>query len=163
MVSTRLHRSSLNWPMAILFALLASQSLFATEYNIDKEGVAIHGYDAVAYFTVGEAKKGDEQYSAVHGNVTYHFASAAHRDLFAADPTGYLPQYGGYCSYGVRLGKKFDIDPAAWAVVDGALYLQLNQGTQVIWKNDLQKNIEIAGRLWPAIRPIPAEQLAEAE
>jgi YHS domain-containing protein len=136
---------------------------FATEYNVNDSGIAIHGYDPVAYFTEQKAVAGDAIYSLVHDNVTYQFKSPKNLEVFKAEPEHYLPRYGGYCSYGVRLGKKFDVDPTAWAVVENALYLQLNHGTQAVWKNDLQKNIEIAERLWPEIRPIPAAQLEETQ
>jgi hypothetical protein len=97
----------------------------------------------------------------LHNGVTYQFKSSANREAFLANPERFVPKYGGYCSYGVRLGKKFDVDPTAWAVVDDELYLQLNHGTQAVWRNDLMKNIEIAERLWPEIQPIPAAQLEE--
>ena len=136
---------------------------YATEYNVDSGGVAIHGYDAVSYFTEQKAIAGDAVHSLAHDNVTYQFKSAKNLELFRAKPERYIPRYGGYCSYGVRLGKKFDVDPTAWAIVEDALYLQLNHGTQAVWKNDLKKNIEIAERLWPEIRPIPPVQLEEMQ
>ena len=141
--------------------LLAFQFASATETNTNDSGLAIHGYDPVAYFEEGKPIAGDAQYDLLHNGVTYQFKSSANREAFLANPERFVPKYGGYCSYGVRLGKKFDVDPTAWAVVDDELYLQLNHGTQAVWRNDLMKNIEIAERLWPEIQPIPAAQLEE--
>ena len=151
----------MNIRYSVFTLLLASQFAFATETNTDDRGLAIHGYDPVAYFADGKAVAGDAQYDLLHKGVTYQFKSSANRKAFQANPDRFVPKYGGYCSYGVRLGKKFDVDPTAWVVVDDALYLQLNHGTQAVWKNDLTKNIEIAERLWPEIRPVPAAQLEE--
>ena len=75
----------------------------------------------------------------------------------------YVPQFGGYCSYGVRMGKKLDIDPQAYAIRNDRLYLLLNRATREVWRKDLDRNIEIARRLWPSLRPIPAAQLNRPE
>lgn len=121
------------------------------ELNIDEQGVAIHGYDPVAYFTDGKAIEGKADLTAQHGGATYRFASAEHRDQFAADPAKFLPQYGGYCAYGTALSKKFDGDPNAWKVVDGKLYLNLNPDIQKKWLEDVPGFIVKADAAWPKI------------
>jgi hypothetical protein len=88
-------------------------------------GVAIMGYDTVAYFTEGRAIKGSPEFAQEWLGTPWHFANAAHRDLFAADPTRYAPQYGGYCTLGVGLDAHAaeNIDPErAWRIIDGKLY-----------------------------------------
>ncbi|TNM60358.1 YHS domain-containing (seleno)protein [Aliirhizobium smilacinae] len=91
--------------------------------------IAIKGYDPVAYFTEGKAIEGDEQYSHRWLGATWHFASAEHRDLFAADPGRYAPQYGGYCADGVSFGTvTTNIDPRAWRIIDDKLYISYDPG-----------------------------------
>lgn len=88
-------------------------------------GVAIMGYDPVAYFTEGRPMKGSEKFAYEWLGTPWHFANAKHRDMFAADPTKYAPQYGGYCTLGVGLDGHAaeNIDPErAWRIIDGKLY-----------------------------------------
>ena len=124
-----------------------------TEVNI-VEGYAVHGYDVVAYFTQGKPVAGDDRFTAQYEGATYRFASAEHRDSFIADPAQYAPQYGGYCAFGTAMGRKFDGDPNAWAVVDGKLYLNLNKNIQARWKKDVPGFIRGAENNWPLIRSV---------
>ncbi len=127
--------------------------------NLDARGVALHGYDPVAYFTAHKPETGNEKFSVTRAGATYHFASAANRDLFAANPASYTPQYGGYCAMGVALNKKLDVDPKAWRVVDGKLYLNVSKKVQSEWAKDVPGNIRKAETNWPGIRQIPASEL----
>lgn len=124
-----------------------------TEVNI-VEGYAVHGYDVVAYFTQGKPVAGNDQFTAQYEGATYRFASAEHRDTFTADPAQYAPQYGGYCAFGTAMGRKFDGDPNAWAIVDGKLYLNLNKNIQARWKKDVPGFIRGAENNWPLIRSV---------
>ena len=83
------------------------------------DGLALKGYDPVAYFTDGQPTKGADQYSFQWKGVTYRFASAENLQRFKADPDKYLPQYGGYCAYAMSLDRIADIDPHRWAIVGG--------------------------------------------
>lgn len=86
--------------------------------------VAILGYDPVAYFTDGRAVQGKPEINQSWLGATWHFASTEHRDLFAAEPMSYAPQYGGFCAGSVSMGKITDnIDPNSWRIIDGKLYL----------------------------------------
>jgi len=119
--------------MVCLAALLAPISEQAAAEDVVNTGyfgdVAIKGYDPVAYFTDGKAVEGDEQYSYNWLGATWHFASAAHRDLFATDPSRYAPQYGGYCADGVSFGTvTTNIDPRAWRIIDDKLYISYDPG-----------------------------------
>ncbi len=127
--------------------------------NLDRRGLALHGYDPVAYFTVSKPVRGKGEYTATHAGATYRFASTSNRDAFTANPDSYAPQFGGYCAMGVALNKKLDVDPAAWRIVDGKLYLNLNKNVQREWKQDIPGNISKAVRNWPAIRGIAAKDL----
>ena len=85
--------------------------------------VAIEGYDPVAYFTENQAVKGSSEFSEKWLGAIWHFASAKHRDAFAADPIRYAPQYGGFCAFSVADGDPAAVNPQAWRIVDGKLYL----------------------------------------
>ncbi len=119
--------------------------------NLDATGLALKGYDPVAYFTAGAPTKGLAAFAARHDGATYHFASAANREAFIAQPERYLPQYGGFCAMGVAGNAKFDIDPEAWRVEDGKLYLNKNKPTQAYWRLRMSDNIAKADRYWPTL------------
>ena len=114
-------------------------------------GLAVHGFDPVAYFTAGKPVRGSAKYSAVYNDATYRFNSAAHLKEFERNPAKYAPQYGGYCAYGVAVGAKFDGDPDHWKIVNGKLYLNLNQDIQNTWSEDVPGNIEKANSAWKKI------------
>lgn len=114
--------------------------------------LALRGYDPVAYFTEGAARLGTAEHSIVHGGATYRFTSQQHLNSFEKDPDRYLPQYGGFCSYGVSVGAKFDGDPEIFDLVDGKLYLNLNEQIAKAWKKDRKTSIAKAERNWQRIR-----------
>lgn len=127
------------------------------------DGYAVHGYDVVAYFTEAEPTKGKDQYIAKYNGASYRFASAENRDLFAASPEQYAPQYGGYCAFGTAVGRKFDGDPTVWRIVGGKLYLNLNKNVQVRWLKNPAGLIRSANNNWPIIKNIPDAQLASGQ
>ena len=101
----------------------AAQAPPAAPVNLDAQGVALHGYDAVAYFTQGQAVPGSAQFEHRWNGGRWRFSTAAHRDAFAKAPDQYAPQFGGYCAWAVSRNYTADIDPIAFAVVDGKLYV----------------------------------------
>jgi len=117
----------------------------------DDHGIAIKGYDPVAYFTDGKPVKGSKAHTIVHEGVTYQFASEAHRKAFAAEPQKYTPQFGGFCAYGVATGHKADIDPAAFTIVDGKLYLNYDTKVRATWRQDVPGYIHKADDAWPTV------------
>jgi len=117
--------------------------------NTDKQGLAIRGYDPVAYFMQGKAAEGNADFVATHDGATYRFASAEHRDLFVADPAKYAPQFGGYCAYGVSKGKLFKIDPEAFNIVDGRLLMQYDKKVAKTFAKDAAGLLEKADANWP--------------
>lgn len=137
-------------PIVLLVALSFSHpSLAGKIYSSD--GEAIRGYDVVAYFTEGKPVKGDDSISAEWNGTTWHFASAANRDAFVADPAKYAPQYGGYCAWAVSQGYAAPVDPAAWKIVDDKLYLNYSKGVQSRWSQNIQGNIANGDQNWPGI------------
>jgi hypothetical protein len=119
--------------------------------NKDGSGVAIKGYDPVAYFTQSKPVKGSASFTHQWMNSTWWFVSADDRDEFARTPEKYAPQYGGYCAYGVSQGHAVNIDPEAWAVIDGKLYLNYSKGVKKTWSEAIPKHIEEANRNWPGL------------
>ncbi|MBL8565790.1 MAG: tat pathway signal sequence domain protein [Hyphomicrobiaceae bacterium] len=115
-------------------------------------GLAVHGYDVVAYQTEAKPVRGDAQFATVHKEATYRFASKANLDAFKANPAKYEPAYGGYCAYGISVGAKFDGDPNFWKVVDGKLYLNLDSGIQQTWLKDVAGAIKKAETNWASIK-----------
>ena len=135
---------------AVVFVVVAAAPASAA-INTTLFGVAIHGYDPVAYHTVGRPVEGSKAFTHEWKGATWRFANAAHRDLFAADPERYAPAYGGYCAYAVAQGGKADIDPNAWSIVDGQLYLNLNPRIQRLWQQDIAGYIARADANWPQL------------
>src|SRR5262245_19557255 len=133
-------------------ALLACALLARAQNNVDASGLALQGFDPVAYFTEKKPVRGTAEFTARHEGATYRFASAANRDAFAAAPAKYAPQYGGYCAFGVAAGYKAPIEPDAWTVVDGRLYLNYNQSIRSRWSRDIPGHIRSADTNWPTVR-----------
>lgn len=120
--------------------------------NTDEQGIALHGCDPVAYFTVGAPTKGNASFTAKYKGASYYFASAENLKKFKANPAAFAPQYGGFCAMGVALEKKLDGDPAVWKIVDGKLYLNVNADVSVAWQRDIPGNLEKANDYWPEIK-----------
>ncbi len=116
------------------------------------EGAAIEGYDPVAYFTDGKAVPGKDGITHEWMGATWKFANAEHRDAFAADPGKYAPQYGGFCAWAVSQGYTAKIDPAAWRIENGKLYLNYSKSVQARWAKDIPGNVAKADANWPEIK-----------
>ena len=119
--------------------------------NKDGKGIALKGYDAVAYFQQNHPLKGSSQFSFKWIDATWLFSSAANRDQFAADPQRYAPHYGGYCAYAVSQGHTAPIDPEAWRIIDGKLYLNYSKGVQKTGEKDTTGYIQQADQKWPSL------------
>ena len=115
------------------------------------DGVAIKGYDPVAYFTMGRAVKGSEEFTHEWLETEWQFASAEHRDLFAADPLSYVPQYGGYCSDATFVENKADINPTAWRIVNDRLYLFYSEPGAEQWSQD-DYAVKKADTVWEQVK-----------
>ena len=115
-------------------------------------GVAIMGYDPVAYFTDNRAVKGSEEYSYDWLGTPWHFASREHQEMFAADPIKYAPQYGGYCAAEVVGGSvTVDIDPNAFKIIDGKLYLIYDKPHADDFASRAE-NVAAADASWPKVK-----------
>lgn len=149
--------------VGVAAALTISSMSYAIGNNInaDTNDVVIHGYDPVSYFTKSKAVKGNSKYSANHEGAIYHFSSKSNRDKFKNNPLKYAPQFGGYCAMGVVLNRKLDIDPTAWYIDDGKLYMNLNKTVQKKWLEEVSDNIATGHRTWNGIEHVSAKTLAD--
>jgi YHS domain-containing protein len=122
------------------------------QFNIDKNNVAVSGYDVVVYFTQNKAVKGDEKFAAYAEGVLYYFCSQANKELFLKDYKKYEPQYGGWCAFAMGdYGKKVEIDPETFKITDGKLYLfyhSWTNNTLTKWNNDEAKLKTNADKNW---------------
>jgi len=138
--------------LVLIAAILVSPAALAQKPTVfsDREG-AIRGHDPVAYFDRKGPVKGSKQFSHSWGGATWYFTGAENRDKFAADPERFAPRYGGYCAYAVSQGYTADIDPAAWSIVDGKLFLNYSLSVRERWNRDIPGHIRKADANWPAV------------
>jgi hypothetical protein len=139
---------------ALLFAALMSFAAAAAaqkpEIYAERAG-AIRGYDPVAYFTENRPAKGSDKFTHQWKGATWRFSSAENRDRFAAAPDKFAPQYGGYCAYGVAQNYAVSIDPHAWSIVEGKLYLNYSKSVRQDWNKDIPGYIRKADANWPGV------------
>jgi YHS domain-containing protein len=129
------------------------------ELNL-QHGVAVKGYDPVAYFAEAQPVLGDPAISYQWKGATWLFSTQEHRKAFLADPAHYAPQFGGYCAFAVSQGTTADADPHQWAIVDGKLYVNNNVVAKKLWDEDRAANIVAGDTNWPLI---PKRPLATGE
>ena len=120
----------------------------------DEGGIAIGGYDPVAYFTEGAATAGSSDWQAEWGGATWRFASDANRTAFLADPEAYAPQFGGHCAFAASLGIKTPGAPETWSIVDGRLFLNANGVAKGLWRA-LPGGGTLAYGNWKELRETP--------
>ncbi len=149
---------------ALVFAILAAAFLWASLLAAHQaqaaksavftgivKGVAVGGYDPVAYFTNGQAIKGSKKITTKVDGAVWRFSSEENRAAFSANPSKYAPQYGGYCAWAVSQGYTAKGDPNAWKIVGGKLYLNYNRSVQKTWAKNTSKNITKANANWPKV------------
>lgn len=119
--------------------------------NVTRGQLALRGYDVVAYWTDGRPARGAADLEHRWNGAVWRFATAANRDTFAKDPAHYAPAFGGYCAYAVSRGYTADIDPHAWRIVDGRLYLNYSKRVQALWEEDVAGNIAKGRANWPGV------------
>ena len=138
--------------LTFILGLLFSAGAFAQEKSIyQKNGIALNGYDPVAYFTESKPVEGKEMFSFTWNEARWLFSSQNNLDDFKANPEKYAPQYGGFCAFGVSEDHKSPTDPSAWTIVDGKLYLNYNRKVRELWSKDIPARISKADKLWPSL------------
>ena len=120
--------------------------------NVDAQGLALRGYDPVAYFEEAKPTRGVANLSASYGGARYLFASESHRKLFLENPKKYVPEYGGFCAVGASFGEKVDVDPETGKVIGGKLYLNNGPKALEIFDHDTRNTISRANQNWPAVK-----------
>jgi len=146
------------WAMAVQLGLFAANPALAgipgstSQINLDVQGIAVGGYDPVAYFDQGKPTRGNEKISASYGGARYLFATDAHRREFLQDPRKYLPEFGGFCVVGTAYGEKVDVDPETGKVVNGHLYLNNSARALAIFDRDRTGTITKAETNWPRVK-----------
>lgn len=115
------------------------------------QGVAIGGYDVVAYIHRWNAVPGDPAITLEQGGVTWRFAEESHRDMFKSNPDLYAPQFGGYCAYSLGTGVLAPADPTTWSIDNGMLFLFSDSTLRTKWQYDMPTHYRKAFAKWPAI------------
>jgi hypothetical protein len=141
--------------LALAAFLAASTAIAGERINKDAEDLAIRGYDTVAYFTQGRPVEGSPEFEHVWQEARWRFASAEHRALFAGDPDRYAPQFGGFCTGGMGLGQLAPIDPEAWVIVEGRLYLHYDKEGRDETAADPKAHIAAAAKRWETLGRTP--------
>lgn len=138
--------------LSSLAFILFTSAIYAQDVKYcNKEGVALKGYDVVAYFLQHQALEGSDSFSTEWSNSKWKFISQANLDSFKLSPKKYAPQYGGFCAYGLSENHKSPTDPKAWTIVDNKLYLNYNLKVKDMWLKDTTAKIKAADRYWPAL------------
>src|SRR5712691_6807075 len=144
-------------PSAALLGLLFATVLVPAARS-EEPKLSISGYDPVAYFTEGKPLQGKAEFEYLWHKLRWRFADGAHRELFVKDPDRYTPQYDGYCAMGTTndgAAHKDTVDPEAWAIVDGRLYLTHNQYWLQVWREKADEYIRRADASWQAVADLP--------
>jgi YHS domain-containing protein len=140
-------------PFLFFLAILFTLSATAQKAEVfQTNGLAIHGYDPVAFFLDQKPVKGSMLFTTRWREATWQFASRQHLDAFLKDPERYAPQYGGYCAYGTAGGYKASTEIDTWTIVDNKLYFNYNQKVKGTWSKDIPGYIRKADGNWPQIR-----------
>ncbi|WP_117234753.1 YHS domain-containing (seleno)protein [Vibrio maerlii] len=132
--------------LGISFSALAIEPVYS-----DFFGKAIRGYDPVAYFTEQRPVKGSDDLVYEWNGADWHFSSQANLDKFQSDPDKFAPQYGGYCAWAVSKGYTAKIDPSAWSIYQGKLYLNYSRSVKQTWEQDIPGNVKSADKNWPKL------------
>ncbi len=138
-------------PIAAI-ALLSASAFAGDLVNVSGASkAAVSGYDTVAFFTDSKPVNGSPFIAADYQGATYYFVTEEHKKLFTENPAKYAPQFGGFCAYGVAVGKLYPVDTNTWQVGDPKLYLNLNPDLLKKFNEDLGGNVAKADKNWPGL------------
>lgn len=147
------------WLLTLATLAVVSTPGAALADDVAHSTVGAGGYDLVSYHIGEKPVPGNGNHLVVHEGVTYLFQNADNKAAFEKAPDRYVPAYGGFCAYGVAVGKKFVGDPNVWEIVDGRLYLNLDNKIKGLWVEDVPGHIEKADTQWERIASVPAAKL----
>lgn len=142
---------------ALILALFAAFAAFAAPADADEpvfhgqDGIAIGGYDTVAFFAEGRPVMGRADHAVMWKGVVWHFVSARNQEVFESNPRAYAPRFGGYCAYAVSQGYLASGSPVNWQIVDGRLYVLHSGAIHRMWQPAAADLIAQAMGNWPGI------------
>lgn len=138
----------------MLFLLLAAATTWAQAQDptFTTDGIAIRGYDPVAYFTESAPVKGNKDYTYSWNGAVWQFKNQENLSAFKANPEKYAPQFGGFCAYGVSENHKSPTEPDAFTIVNDKLYLNYNVKVKQLWLKDRDARIEKAISNWATLK-----------
>lgn len=141
----------------MLFVVFQSVTTFAQKphdviHSNTKNGIAIQGYDAVAYFTSNKPIKGNKLITANYQDAVYYFSSNENKETFLKNPIQYIPQFGGFCAYGISEGYEAPVQPEAFTIVDNKLYLNYNMNVKQTWVKEKEERIVKANQNWEKVK-----------
>ena len=136
-----------NWPGLVQKNGIAGKTLI----NVDQDGVAIQGYDPIAYFTDGKPMKGDPAIKAVYNQAKYYFVSQAHREVFERAPARYAPSFGGFCAYAASKNRLVSIDPMVFQITNERLLLQYSPEAYELFNESTRMSLASADKNWPGL------------
>lgn len=157
--------------IAVLMTGIAGAPAYAVDENNAAAGLTaagltaagaplgLHGVDPVAFIDIGNRLEGSAKYTSVHDGIAYYFASEENQKMFEMNAADYTPQNGGFCTFGVSVGKKFDGDPQYADIVDGKLYVFLNEEIYKAYQQNPKKTIKTAAKQWKKIEHTAAAAL----
>jgi YHS domain-containing protein len=165
-----MYKKIVSIPSLSSLLLVSALALPTAVFAVDEHNVApgltaagaplgLHGIDPVAAIEIGNPIEGAAAYTVVHNDVAYYFASEQNANTFKKSPDKYVPQNGGFCTFGVSKGKKFDGDPQYANVVDGKLYVFLNEQIFKLYLKDKKGTINSAAKNWKDIQNVAAVDL----
>jgi YHS domain-containing protein len=152
-------KSSHVFSLAVALALSAPSACADEVSNYVKDGLVIGGIDPVAYFVEMRPVAGDPAFAIEWNGATWLFSSTTNRDAFVANPTVFAPQYGGYCALAMSYGKKTPIDPSAFKIIDGKLYLNASLAARKAFEADEGGTIARANDHWKRMEQSPAAEM----
>lgn len=145
-------RQFLSYSLAAIGASMVPGLAWADSAPVfNTDGVAIHGYDPVGYFMLGDAIDGNDAYQLKWQGAMWRFSTAQNMAAFEAKPRTYAPQYGGYCAFAMSKGAIATTVPEAWTISEGKLYLNYSTGVRKRWRKDIPGNVAAADTHWPGI------------
>ena len=116
-----------------------------------RDGLAIGGYDTVAYHTMQKPLRGNAAFTSDYNGAVWQFASTEHKALFDGNPEKYAPAYGGYCAYAVARNYTAKTEPDAWTIYKDTLFLNYSKAVRVLWSTNKAGNVKSADANWPSV------------
>ncbi|WP_310378502.1 YHS domain-containing (seleno)protein [Flavobacterium sp.] len=136
--------------LLVLFVVLTTISIFA-QSNL-KNGLALQGFDPVAYFESNKAIEGKKEITSAYNGAVYQFSSESNKEIFLKNPSHYEPEFGGFCAYGMSEGYEAPVKPEAFTIVKNKLYLNYNLKVKEMWAKEQNSRIEKAIVNWEKIK-----------